>query len=364
MKNKILPVLCLLCFPFSLFNCGRATTGEQGGLQGLLNKARKNITTAESLSDINRRSVLLKTAEAQLIEAEAASQKQKIMEDETATVYAYYYFVSGDYSNAKKSAAQSINRNDPFIEILNTRISLKEKGKEAAADAAGVLERILAGSPENVMARLTLGDSRFLLGNFQEAQKHYTEVLKLGEAFQVQAADRLEVLDQIRRTGIDTKKVQNIILSLSVQRDEVADLLQRVYNADKYIKFSKTGEKTFTDASESLYADSIRRLREKGFFTYISGDKFEPYKTVTRGETAKIIEDFIVLKTGNTALRTKFSKDTKSIIRGLDVKDPYYNAVRTAVDAKVMDVSLDGSINPLEPISGLETIHTFSKLIK
>ncbi len=286
------------------------------------------------------------------------------MEDETASVYAYLYFVSGDYGQAKKFAAKNKNQNDPFVTVLNTRISLKEKGKEYAKNAITILETVLAGSPRNAMARLTLGDSHFLLGNFPEAQKHYTEVLKIGELFQVQAADRLEVLDQIKRTGINTGKVQNIIFSLSVRRDEIADLLQRVYIADKYMTFGKTDEKNFKDTTGSIYAESIRILREKGFFTYINGENFEPYKIVTRGEMAKIIEDFIVLQSGNSALRTKFSKDTKSSIRGLDIKDTYYNAIKTAIEAKVMFISLDGSINPLEPMSGLETIYTFSKLIK
>jgi tetratricopeptide (TPR) repeat protein len=349
---------------FLLTNCGQIMKGEQGNVQNLLDKAKKNITTAESLSDIKHKSDLLKTAESQLNQAEAISQKEKILENETTFAYAYFYFVSGDYGQAKKLASKNKDQNDPFAVVLNTRIFLKEKGKEYAKNAIGVLEFVLTGSPRNAMARLTLGDSHFLLGNFQEAQKHYTEVLRIGEAFQVQAADRLEILDQIRRTGIDTGKVQNIILSSSVRRDEIADLLQRVYNADKYLKFGKAGEKNFKDTTGSIYTESIHILREKGFFTYINGDNFEPYKVITRGEIAKIIEDFIVLQSGNTTLRTKFSKDSKSSIKGLDIKDTYYNAIKTAIEAKAMVISLDGSVNPLEPMSGLETIDAFSKLMK
>jgi tetratricopeptide (TPR) repeat protein len=364
MKRVSILFVCLAGMVFLSINCGQIMKGEKSNVENLLNKAKKNITTAESLADLKNKTDLLKTAESQLNEADALNQKETNMENEIAAVYAYLYFVSGDYNQAKKLASKNTDKNDSFVAVLNVRISLKEKGKEYAKNAISILEQLLAGSPQNAMARLTLGDSHFLTGNFQDAQKDYTDVLKTGEAFQVQAADRLEILDQIRRTGIDTGKVQNIIFSSSVRRDEIADLLQRVYNADKYLKFGKAAEKNFKDITGSIYANSIQILREKGFFSYISGEIFEPYKIVTRGEIAKMIEDFIVLQSGNTALRAKFLKDAKSSIRGLDIRDQYYNAIKTAIEAKTMSISLDGSINPLEPMSGLETIDTFSKLIK
>ena len=362
MKKPSTIFICLLSISV-IAGCGQIK-GEKGDVGVLLDKAVKNITTAESFSDIKRKNDLLKIAQSQLNEAQVLIKNQKLSENEIASGYAYYYFVSGDYGLAKKFVENITDKNDPFVSVLTTRIALKEKGKDYAKTAVGNLENILGRDPRNAMARLTLGDSHFILGNFQEAQKQYTEVLKIGEAFQVQAADRLEVLAQIRSTGIDTGKVQNIILSISVRRDEIAGLLKRILNIDKHLKFGKTGEKNFMDITDSFYADSILALREKGFFSYISGENFEPNKIVTRGEIARMVEDFLVLQTGNNAMRTKFAKDAKSSIRGLDVKDPYYNAVKTAVEAKVMTVSLDGSINPLEPVSGLETIEMFSKLIK
>jgi tetratricopeptide (TPR) repeat protein len=342
--------------------CGRSVKSGSGDSDSLLGKARKNIMTAESFSDLRRRNELLKAAESQLKEAEIADQKGT-SKNEIASYYAYFYFVNGDYLQAKKYAEKNSDKNDPFITILNVRIMLKEKGKESAKNALGILETILGRSERNAMGILALGDCQFMLGNFQEAQRHYTEVLKIGEAFQVQAADRLEVMDQIKRSGIETSKVQNIILSQSVRRDEMADLLQRVLNADKHLKFGKADQE-FGDISDSLYVESIRLLRAKGFFSYITGEKFEPFRPVSRGEMAKVIEDYIVLKNGNTSLRAKYANDVKPAIKGIDVKDPYYNALRTAVDAKIMDISLDGSVNPLDPISGLETLNTFSKLIK
>jgi tetratricopeptide (TPR) repeat protein len=343
-------------------SCGRSVKSGAGDSDTHLGKARKNITTAESFSDLKRRNDLLKTAESQLKQAESADQKGN-SKNEIASYFAYLYFVYGDYVQARKYAEKNTDKNDPFIAVLNIRIMLKEKGKESAKNAAGILEAILGRSGRNAMATLALGDCQFLLGNFQDAQKYYTEVLKIGEAFQVQAADRLEVMDQIKRSGIETSKVQNIILSQSVRRDEVADLLQRVLNADKHLKLGKAdGE--FNDLSDSMYAESVRLLRKRGFFSYITGDKFEPFRPVSRGEIAKMIEDYIVLKSGNMALRAKYANDSKPFIRGIEVKDQYYNAIRNAVDAKIMDISLDGSVSPLDPMSGLDVLNTFSKLIK
>ena len=361
---KKVSIVYIFLFNIALIiGCGQIK-GGQGNVKVLLDKAVKNITTAESFSDLKRKNELLKIAQSQLNEAHSIIKNEKTPENEIAQGYAYYYFVRGDYGLAKKFLENITEKNDSFIAVLTARIALKEKGNEYAKTAVTNLANILNGNPRNAMARLTLGDSYFILGNFQEAQKQYTEVLQIGEAFQVQAADRLEVLAQIRSTGIDTSKIQNIILSISVKRDEVAGLLKRVFNIDKYLKFGKTGEKNFMDITDSFYADSILALREKGFYSFINGENFEPNKIVTRGEIAMMIEDFLVLRTGNSALRAKFAKDAKSSIRGLDVKDPYYNAIKAAVGAKVMTVPLDGSINPLEPVSGLEAIEMFSKLIK
>ena len=63
---------------------------------------------------------------------------------------------------------------------------------------------------------------------------------------------------------------------------------------------------------------------------------------------AKIIEDFIVFKAEIALFVQNSRKIPNSSIRGLDIKDTYYNAIKTAIEAKVMFISLDGSINPLK----------------
>ncbi|MBN2040052.1 MAG: hypothetical protein JW864_08435 [Spirochaetes bacterium] len=361
MKKKLIILTMSLSLMMSLIRCGQVknTSSDSGTL---LEKAVKNIQVSESLNNLKQKNELMKIAESQLKQAEAIEKKKKNPED-LSSGFAYYYFAGCNYAEARKFADKTKNKNDPFIQIIKIRINLREKGVESARESLDVLNSILKKSPRMVMAYLTAGDSHFILGDFKEAQEYYTKVLTLDNGFQVQAADRLEVLSEIRSTGINTRQVQNILFSTALRRCELADVLDRIYKIDKYLKFGSSAGTSFIDISEALYADSIIQLRNKGFFSYIKGDKFEPLKPVTKSEIAMAVEDFLYLKSGNKNIRTRFLKDTMSVVKGIKADDPYYNAVRTALSLKVMDISLDGSIDPLEPVSGLEALHIFGNLI-
>lgn len=104
MKVKIITYLCLAGFTIFSFGCGRMATGEKSGIQGMFEKAKKNIMTAESVSDITRKNELLKTAESQLNEADTLRKKDKLTMNEIDAGYAYLFFVSGDFGQAKKFA--------------------------------------------------------------------------------------------------------------------------------------------------------------------------------------------------------------------------------------------------------------------
>ena len=77
MKRKSILFASFISLAFLLTNCGQIMKGGKGNMETLLDKAKKNIATAESLSDIKRKSDLLKTAESQLNEADAINKNQK-----------------------------------------------------------------------------------------------------------------------------------------------------------------------------------------------------------------------------------------------------------------------------------------------
>ncbi len=351
---------------FLIARCGKIVPGTGSGADALLINSKKNISRAEAIEDINRKKELLNTALAQIERAESIIKKSEKPSQKADKYYAYYYFVKGDYKKAKeyaKSAISSGNKQDDLI-VLDTRIRLKSEGKKFADKAIRILKGIINRKPNIAMAELTLGDSYFYKVDYIKARKHYKNVLFVGGMLQVLAAERLEILNEIEKIQLNPKKFQNIIFSKSLRRDETAYLLHKVYKIGKKLRFPVKREVDFSDLSKSIYADSIRSLTLKGMFSYIKGSTFEPLKNITKKEMAKIVEDYIVLSSGNKNFRTIFTKSKKSPIKDVDPKDPFYNAVRIAVKEKIINLTLSGLLNPEEPVNGLEALTIIKKMTK
>jgi len=353
-------VLCMLS------GCGQIISGGSGSYEGLIADARKNVIRAESLEDPKQRERLLSTASSQLNQARnLAAEKQK-QTGELSEVFAYYHFVEGNYGEAKSSLqmARSGNNSGVFLDVLEVRVLLREKGKSYAGEAVTILEKIVAKNPRNAMGQLALGDSKFLLGNYDAASSHFKQVLLINTAYQVEAADRLETLSALKSLKIDINRVKDITLSKTVRRDELANLLYNVYNVSRYIRSSREQAEEFTDISKSIYADEIKGLRRMGLFSFIEGTSFYPFEIVTRRDMAMVIEDFVVLATGNKGYRNKYTGEKSSPIKDVPVKSESYNTLRLVMEKGIMDPSLSGDMYPDDAMSGLQTLLTLKKMIQ
>ncbi|MDY6967238.1 MAG: hypothetical protein SVR08_01095 [Spirochaetota bacterium] len=335
-------------------------------IETLLHNTNKNITTAELLEDQKKKNKLLAETYKQLREAESISKEKKILFKEVAKGFALYYYTTEDYVQAQKYSKIAMKHDGKDIElsVLNICISLKEKGKLYAPEAISKLKVIIIKSPGMALAELTIGDSYFLIDDFDEARKQYEKVMIIGGVYQVKASNRLEMLDKINRIGNITRNLHEMLLKKYVKREDISDLLNRVLEIRKYLKFGKRIKSDFIDISKSRYDESIRDLRDRGFFSYIQGDLFEPFKLLSRGEMAAIVEDFIVLTKGDATIRKRYLKDSNSRFKGVTTDNPWYNAIRIAVENKIIHPSLDGSIDPDEHMSSIDIIIAMKKMIR
>ena len=83
---------------------------------------------------------------------------------------------------------------------------------------------------------------------------------------------------------------------------------------------------------------------------------FHPDSTVTRKELAVVIQDLLVLISGNEDLRTQFVGMES---RFPDVRSDiyYFNAASLAVERGLMQVGkLEGTFQPDHPVSGAESV--------
>ncbi|MFW5862063.1 MAG: hypothetical protein ACOCWZ_07405 [Spirochaetota bacterium] len=112
------------------------------------------------------------------------------------------------------------------------------------------------------MGQLALGDSKYLLGNYDAAASHFKQVLTINSAYQVEAADRLETLSALKSLKIDINRVKDLTLSKTVRRDELANLLYNVYDVSRHIRSSREQAEEFTGISKSNMLMKLKDLEE------------------------------------------------------------------------------------------------------
>ncbi|MCX8125020.1 MAG: S-layer homology domain-containing protein [Spirochaetes bacterium] len=325
----------------------------------------KNLTNAESIENLVQKNKLLNTAYTLIMQRHGELVKEKKSDATVASLLAYYYFLKGNYQDAGAQAelAQSISTGtDPIGLILQARILLATKGKAGAGSALDIL-RSLEGL-DNPMAYIATGDAYFLKSDYDKARDNYTKALLLNKELQVVAANRLEVISRIKTLTIDVAKVSDFILEPVITRDKLAHLLYEIFEIQKYITVTKPLPADFIDLAKSHYASAVSALRSKGFFSYIQGNTFEPFMVVSRGEMAKVVEDFLVLSRNNEGLRTKYKDESPPFFNDIKTDNVYYNALRLACDMEIMSVSLSQEAYPDESVTGLQAIMIIQKLIK
>ncbi len=340
-----------------------------GGSESLLRRARKNIITAESIEERKRKEFLLEKALDQLNQAESLEKKRKEKGkfDRVNRGYALYYYTIGDYSRAREYSTRALKENskDPLTKVMDYRIKLKIKGKKYAREAVKELSKIVKNNPGMPMAAITLGDAYYYLVEYGNARKYYRQVLLLGKEFQIPAAERIEILNEIERIRLNPKKYQSLIFSRGVKRGELAELLYTVFRIQERFRIKREIPGEFSDltgVTALVYADSIKGLHKRGFFSYITGKSFEPLRVISRAEMARIIEDYIVLSSGNIDFRTRYGKSSASPIKDVESSHVYYNAIRLALQYDIMNLTLSGLMQPDDPMEGLNTLIILKKM--
>jgi tetratricopeptide (TPR) repeat protein len=365
MKKVILLYLTSISF-LALLSCGSFMKGGSGSTGSLLKDAEWNIIKSKCVEDVKSRDILLSESLIKLKQAEEICREKNTCPSDLYSAFALYYLFKGEYIEAKKyvNAAKKKDTRNEKAYIIETKILLREKGRSYAREAIKFLSNSEKISRGSLLADLTLGDCYFLLGDFLKAREVYTRILKANKGFQVESANRLETIYTIESIKLNPKQIKGILLSKGVRRDDIAYLLDKEFSIRKYIKRGEERRSSFNDLGGSLYSDSIVRLYARGMFSFIKGDSFSPATVASRAEMAKVIEDFIVYATGNAGYRSRYRREKQSPIGDVKSDHPYYNAIRLVIDKNIMDLTLGGSFNPMEPVNGIDAVVTFNRMIK
>lgn len=325
----------------------------------------KNLTNAESLENPIQKNKLLNKAYTLLMQRRGELLKEKKSDAHVFALLAYYYYIKGNYQDAlaQTELVQSTASGASSLgTIMQARILLATKGKAGATQALDILKQL--EGIENPMTYIAAGDAYFIKGDYDKAREHYKNALLLNKELQVVAANRLEAIGRIKTLTINVSKVSDFILQPTITRDKLAYILYEIFEVQKYIATVKALDANFIDLEKAQNSNAIAALRAKGFFSYITGAAFEPFMVVSRGEMAKIVEDFLVLSKNNEGLRSKFKNESPSFFNDIKPDNPYYNAMRLAVDLEIMSVSLSQDAYPDESVTGLQAILIIQKLVR
>ncbi len=358
--NKVLLLTIIICIQA----CSSFQNMNASEVDNLLNQAEKNIIMSYSVENMTVRDELLNDALDEIQKAENICKSSELpVPVKVYSLTAFYYLTIGNYIQTKNfnSQALSLDPGHPYSKIIETRLIMKEKGRSGASDSMSIIQSLDPQTTQTPFARITMGDICFMSGKYADARVYYYDVLKLNNGFQVDAADRVETINQIESLRINTELMRDIIFSKGIKRDEIAFIMDRVIFINMPSK-KADHVREYPDLNSSMYADSIKKMTDAGMFSYISDSMFEPFTIITRRELAKIVEDYIVLKSGNTGYRSKYREDRVSPFNDVKSNDVFFNAIAIAEEQKIMDASLGGSFEPLKTVSGLEALITIKRM--
>ncbi len=346
--------------------CGGLGLKTGAGGDAVLNSADAEIVKSYAIEELDIKENLLAGVQLRLKKFEDECDAKKQCPARLYSTMAFYYLTLGNTREAAKYNARALEMEPSNAEawVINARILLRDQGKAKTAEALEYLEKAGRLRPGMAFTQLSLGDCYFLKANYAGARRYYTLVLQINSGFQVEASDRLETIYQIESLKMNPAEMQNVIFARAVQRDDVADLLDRVFQVEKIAVSKNPLKADFRDINDSSHAESIRKLLSLGIYSFISGDTFAPFTMVRKKEFAKIIEDCVVLATGNVGFRSKYGAKDASPFTDVRNDDPYFNAIMLADEFKLMDSSLGGAFEPLQPVKGIDAIIIFQKLMR
>ncbi len=349
-------------------SCSSFLKGTTSNINRLLTYAQKNTYTALSVEDVATKKSLNKEAFSKLLQADSLSKEkdEQTLHRNLNFTYALYYHATGDNRTALEFSKKAIKftPTTTLVTVLHTRIILKLRGNKYARKAIQRLLNLELRYKNIAMLHLALGDAYYYLNSLNKAKQQYTKVLFIGENHQVEAANRIETLNKIAAIKIRSKKFKNLLLIKTIKRNNIAYILHSVFRINRRFKIRKKPTIALQDITNNTNKTAITKLYNAGMFSYIKNGKFAPFTIVTRGEMAKIIEDYIVLRTANIDHRTRYKTIKKKIIMDIDKDHMYFNAINLATRKKIMNLSLSGFMNPDSTISGIDALLIIKKMLQ
>lgn len=223
--------------------------------------------------------------------------------------------------------------------------------------------------------------------DFNNAERAYRKVIELDIPGWVSKADKdWQLIQMIQRAAPGTEIGKKIALIEEISRADCAILFMQELRLEKLLservkkeydtKYTppsdarefttetKTDAPMVTDIADSwakLDIEKIINLPIRGLQPY-PDHTFKPQELITRANFATMIEDIIVIITGDEAIRTKYLGEESHFP---DVRSDHfaYNAISVCVTRNILETKgMDAEFGLMDPVSGAEALLAIRKL--
>ena len=255
----------------------------------------------------------------------------------------------------------------------------RQKPETWLPEACGALKRAAKIAPGDPRVPYYEGVVFEQALHLDEARRAFKRAMELGGSpWDARAARALALLQKAERAAPGSVLGQRIALQPEITRAELSVLLidelrlrdlmrrrpvrlSRPGGSSRFIPPSTAPSEARTvpeDVRDTWAQPWIEEVLELGFpgLECFPDGSFQPDAGVTRADYARVVEELLVVITGDTGLRTRYVGGSS---RFPDVRSDHYayNAIALVTERGLMSVDpLSGAFRPEDPVSGAEAL--------
>ena len=286
-----------------------------------------------------------------------------------------------DYKTANELANKGINKNKNSVDawIAKGRVlTMEREGDDWIKTAAKVFDKAIELNPRSGKAYYYKGDAYKDAYMFGAAADEFRKVIELKGDFAEEANAEWEVVQKIERAAPGTKVGAKIALIDEIDRADLAVLLMEELKLMELLDkkrpkeydtgFKAPDDPTQMQASQVVQMADVTDIDDhwaKNWITDIVKARgmdvfpdhtFRPDEKITRANYAMIMQNILLMATGDQTLATKYI-GTSSRFPDVNPSHFAYNAICLMVDRGIMQADkMTGAFNMSDRVSGADAL--------
>ena len=285
------------------------------------------------------------------------------------------------YKDAYKLIDQALGidgKNHAALIAKGRIITMERSGDDWWKDAVDEFEKALKNKPNDSEAMYYLGQTYKDAYKFTEAVNAFAKVIANKDDWSTKANSEWELVQKIVRAAPGTKVGSKIALLDKIDRADIAVLFMEELKLPDLLKSKrkKTYDTSFkapddpmkykeaaapaialgaSDISDHWAKNWIKEIIDIGGMEMYPDHTFHPDELITRAEFALLIQNILILVSGDESIATKYFGE-ESHFPDVNSFHPAYNAIVLCVDRGVMKANIDGSFGLTDNVSGADAL--------